>query len=252
MTFDVAAEAYSRFIGRFSEPLADQFADFALHDDAGTALDVGCGPGALTGRLVERLEAESVAAVDPSPRFVAAARARFPGVDVREAAAEDLPFGDNSFDHALAQLVVHFMTDPVVGLREMRRVTRRGGGVAACVWDMAGGTSPLAAFWAAAHALDPSAPDESERPGTREGQLADLFAAAGLSEVESARLSVRVRFDTFTAWWEPFTFGVGPAGEYVAGLGEGQVAALRGRCEQALGPGPFEAGGAAWCARGRA
>src|SRR6185437_6338669 len=101
--------------------------------------DVGCGPGALTGELVRRVGADAVAAVDPSPGFVEAARQRHPGVDVRRAEAERLPFEDGSFDAALAQLVVHFMTDPATGIGEMRRVTRRGGVVAACVWDHAGG-----------------------------------------------------------------------------------------------------------------
>ena len=106
-------------------------------------IDVGCGPGALTAELVARLGAESVAAVDPSAPFVAAVRARYPGVDVHQASAERLPFPDGTFDAALAQLVVHFMADPVAGLAEMARVTRRDGVVAACVWDHAGEHGPL-------------------------------------------------------------------------------------------------------------
>ena len=101
-------------------------------------LDVGCGPGALTSELVARVGAVNVVAVDPSVMFVEAARSRHPGVDVRQAAAERLPFTDDEFDAALAQLVVHFMTDPVAGLTEMARVTRPEGVVAACVWDHAG------------------------------------------------------------------------------------------------------------------
>ena len=115
-----------------------------------------------------------------------------PGVDVRRATAEDLPFDDASFDAALAQLVVHFMTDPVAGLREMARVTRPGGVVAACVWDHAGDRGPLAPFWRAARALDPDVDDESRRAGTREGHLLELAAAAGLAEIVGAVLVVEV------------------------------------------------------------
>ena len=118
-------------------------------------LDVGWGPGALTAELAGRLGPSAVAAVDPSESFVAAARERNPDVDVRQAAAESLPFADGTFDRTLAQLVVHFMADPVAGLREMRRVARVDGLVAACVWDHAGGTGPLSPFWDAVHALDP-------------------------------------------------------------------------------------------------
>ena len=138
MSFDVSADAYMRFIGRYSEPLAVLFADLAEVGPGQRVLDVGCGPGALTAELVRRAGARAVSAVEPSGSFVAAVRERLPGVDVRQSAAERLPFADDAFDAAMAQLVVHFMADPVLGLREMGRVTRPGGAVAACVWDHAG------------------------------------------------------------------------------------------------------------------
>src|SRR3954454_10971515 len=137
MTFDVTASAYDRFMGRYSVQLAAPMADLAGVTDGGRALDVGCGPGALTAELVGRLGPDRVVAADPSASFVAAARERLPGLRVVEATAEDLPFDDGAFDAALAQLVVHFMTDPVAGLGEMVRVTRPGGAVVACVWDLA-------------------------------------------------------------------------------------------------------------------
>jgi ubiquinone/menaquinone biosynthesis C-methylase UbiE len=164
--FAVAADAYDRFMGRYSVRLAPSFADFAQVVPGHRVLDVGCGPGALTAELVRRLGATAVAAVDPSEQFAAAAEERHPGVDVRVAAAEALPFADGEFDEVLAQLVVHFMNDPVRGLAEMARVTREGGVVAACVWDHAGGQTPLAPFWAAVHDLDPDAADEI-RPSRR-------------------------------------------------------------------------------------
>src|SRR4051794_4956319 len=136
-------------MGRFSEPLADELLALVDPRPPQRALDVGCGPGALTARLVQRLGAGSVSALDPSPSFVAAARSRLPGVDVRQAAAEALPYDDEVFDLCLAQLVVLFMADPVAGLREMARVTRSGGVVAASVWDHSGANGPLSLFWRA-------------------------------------------------------------------------------------------------------
>ena len=185
MSFDVTADAYGRFMGRFSEPLAEQFVELAGLSAGQRALDVGCGPGALTARLVQRLGVDAVAGVDPSASFVAAARARFPGLDVREAKAEALPFVGDSFDAVLAQLVVHFMDDPAAGLREMGRVARPGGTVAACVWDYGGGAGPLSPFWRAVHDLDPAADGESRLPGTREGHLTAL---AGGADSERVRL----------------------------------------------------------------
>jgi len=250
MSFDVAAEAYDRFMGRYSRLLSSQLADLAGVRGGQRVLDVGCGPGALTAELVRRLEPAAVAAVDPSEPFVAAARARYPGVDVRQASAERLPFRDRAFDAALAQLVVHFMADPVAGLAEMARVTRRDGIVAACVWDHAGGQGPLGTFWHVAHELDPEVDDESQLAGAREGHLAELFEAAGLREIEGTSLTATLEHPSFDAWWEPFTGGVGPAGSYVAGLDQERRVALRERCRDLLPDGRFVVTAIAWAARG--
>ena len=250
MTFTVAADAYDRFMGRYSVPLASQLADFAGVAAGQRVLDVGCGPGALTTELVARLGPAAVAAVDPSEPFVAAARERHPGVTVQQAAAEELPFADGEFDAALAQLVVQFMADPVAGLGEMARVTRAEGAVAACVWDHAGGQGPLSLFWEAARELDPDVHDESRLAGSREGRLAELFEAAGLREIEESSLSVRVEHPSFEDWWEPFTLGVGPAGALVAGLDAEGRARLRERCRELLPAAPFVPPARAWAARG--
>jgi SAM-dependent methyltransferase len=251
VAFEVAADSYWRFIGRFSEPLAVQFVQLADAHAGQRVLDVGCGPGALTAQLVHVLGSGGVTAVDPSASFVAAIRDRFPEVSVHRGAAERLPFADRTFDAALAQLVVHFMTDPVRGLAEMARVTRPDGLVAASVWDHAGGNGPLAVFWQAVHDLDPGADDEAGLPGAREGHLADLCAAAGLQHIESGSLTVEVPFATFTDWWEPFTLGVGPAGTYVSRLGQAQRDALRIRCAQLLPAAPFRISATAWSVRAR-
>ncbi|WP_035939228.1 class I SAM-dependent methyltransferase [Knoellia aerolata] len=251
MTFDVASAAYDRFMGRYSAPLATEFAGWAGVRRGDRVLDVGCGPGALTGVLVERAGAAHVVAVDPSAPFVDACRSRFPLVEVHRVPAEQLPFADGIFDHALAQLVVHFMQDPVTGLAEMARVTRRHGQVAACVWDLAGDRSPLSPFWSAARRLDPRVVDESERAGAREGHLAELALEAGLLEVEAAELSVTVAHPDFEEWWEPYTFGVGPAGDHVAALDPAGREELREECRLCFPDGPFEVTAVAWAVRGR-
>src|SRR3954465_7835337 len=161
-------------MGRYSEQLTAPLADLADVRAGQGALDVGCGPGALTRELVARLGAGSVSAVEPSPSFVAAARERHPDAPIEQASAEDLPFADAAFDAALAQLVVHFMRDPVAGLREMARVTRPGGAVAASVWDLAGGRAPISPFWRAAVAVDPHARSEMAVTGGRAGHLESL------------------------------------------------------------------------------
>jgi SAM-dependent methyltransferase len=250
MAFDVAADSYDRFMGRYSVQLSPQLADLAGVEPGQHLLDVGCGPGALTTELVARVGADNVAAVDPSEPFVAAARERHPGVDVQRANAEALPFEDGAFDAALAQLVVHFMDDPLAGLREMARVTRDGGVVAACVWDHAGGASPLGPFWQALRELDPTVDDESNLAGAREGHLTELFTQAGMREVEETALPVHVEHATFEDWWQPFTLGVGPAGAHFARLDPARQQELRARLEERLGA-TFTLPARAWAARGR-
>ena len=243
--------AYDRFMGRYSLLLAPQLADLAAVSAGQRVLDVGCGPGALTAELVKRLGAAAVSAVDPSGPFVAAAEERHPGVDVRRAAAEQLPFEDAEFDATLAQLVVLYMENPTAGVEEMVRVTRRRGVVAASVWDYAGGRGPISVLWDAARELDPEVVDQSHLAGVREGHLAELFAAAGLQEVEESALSIRVEHSSFEEWWEPFTLGVGPAGSYVAGLDPARQARLRERCREKLPTAPLLTAHA-WAARGLA
>jgi SAM-dependent methyltransferase len=248
--FAVAADAYDRFMGRYSAPLAPAFADYASVRPGHRVLDVGCGTGALTAELIDRVGAASVAAVDPSTSFVGAMRARHPDVDVGQGSAEQLPFAGATFDRSLAQLVVHFMADPVAGVTEMARVTVPGGVVAACVWDHAGGGGPLSVLWRAAHELDPGVEDEGRLAGARRGDLARILADAGLRDVEETALSVRIEHPTFEEWWEPYTLGVGPAGVYVASLADDKQAALVERCRTILPAAPFDITAVAWTARG--
>lgn len=248
MAFDVPGGAYDRFMGRYSEPLAVPFAELAGVSRGQRVVDVGCGPGALTSHLSSLTDAALVTAVDPSPPFVAAVAQRCPQAEVHLAAAESLPFPDNSFDAALAALVVHFMSDPVAGLREMARVCKPGGHVAACVWD--GPTGALGPFWDAARETDPTAQDEAHLAGARRGNLADLLAACGLVEIESASVTVEVLHPTFDEWWQPYTLGVGPAGEYVARLDDNARRRLVAAARTVLGDGPFTVSATAWAARG--
>jgi ubiquinone/menaquinone biosynthesis C-methylase UbiE len=242
MSFD-SASAYDRFMGRYSRLLAPQLADLAGVGAGARALDVGSGPGELSAELVRR--GADVTAIDPSPPFVEALQARLPGVQASVGSAESLPFADDAFEVAIAQLVVHFMADPVAGLREMGRVS--SGVVAACVWDHAGARTPLAVFWAAANELFDGVRDESTLNGAREGHLAELFAAAGLEDIESTVLEATVQNGDFEDWWEPFTLGVGPGGDFLKTLDADATAALKERCRELL---PETTQAAAWAVRG--
>ncbi|MCP2636259.1 class I SAM-dependent methyltransferase [Microbacterium sp. HD4P20] len=250
MSFDVAAEAYDAFMGRFSVPLAELFADEARLPHEGRALDVGCGTGALTGVLAHRFGETEVAGVDPSASFVDAAAARFPWADLRHGTAEALPFDDDVFAATLAELVVHFMTDATAGAREMVRVTRPGGVVAACVWDFARGRAPQSRFFEALRAVKADIDDESERFGAREHDLTTLLQDAGCLDVTGSELTVSVPFADFAEWWAPYTRGVSPAGAQLAALPPEDRERVRRHAHAAMGDGPFTVVATAWAARG--
>jgi SAM-dependent methyltransferase len=251
MAFDVPSAAYQRFMGEFSDVLAGPFTDYAgvAPGSAMRVLDVGCGPGALTAELVSRLSASHIAAVDPSVPFVAAARKRLPEIDVREGAAENLPFESDTFDAAMAQLVVLFMKDQAAGLSEMARVTRPGGVVAVSSWDHASGRGPLTKFWTAVRELWPQDRDVDER-GMPAEALANLLAGAGLRDIEVTDLTAIRRYETFEEWWEPHTLGVGPVGDYYCALDEDQRAALRAKAAETTPEIPFTVEAVATAARG--
>jgi ubiquinone/menaquinone biosynthesis C-methylase UbiE len=254
--FNVASDAYDRFMGRYSRLLAPLFADFAGVASGQSALDVGCGPGALTTELVRRLGPENVKAADPSAPFVAELRERLPDVDVREVPAEQLPWGDDCVDVALAQLVVSFMRDAPTAVGEMRRVTRPGGVVAACMWDAAGGMEMLKLFWDAATEVAGTAPtsDESRMRYRSEQELRDLWQEVGLAELETESLAVAAGYESFEEFWDALQFRVGPIGEYFAKLDDGAKARLQENLRDRLGnpSGSFELTGRAWAVRGRA
>jgi SAM-dependent methyltransferase len=253
-TFQTSGAAYDSFMGRYSRPLAVVFADETGVVAGQSALDVGCGPGALTGVLVDRLGASVVAACDPSAPFVSECAARHPGLDVRHAFAESIPWGDAQFDGALAQLVLHFVSDPSAAAGELRRVVRRGGTVGACVWDFDEGMEMLRSFWDAALTVDPAAPDEARtmRFG-RQGEIADLFAAAGLDEIVETTLQVSSDYNDFDELWSGFLAGLGPAGSFCVSLSDHARAGLRAALFDRLGSpvGPFSLRATARCALAR-
>ncbi|HEY7197733.1 MAG TPA: methyltransferase domain-containing protein [Gaiellaceae bacterium] len=248
------AEAYGRFMGRYGQELGTKLADFAGVAPGMRALDVGCGPGALTSVLTGRLGADRVAGADPSEPFVEANRARNPGVELVVARAENLPFPDDAFDAALSQLVVNFMRDPKAGVAEMARVIKPGGVAAACVWDYRGKMTMLRAFWDAGREVDPegaTAADEA-RETWSDDELAELWHAVGLEDVRTRGLTVSASYTDFEDLWSPFAAGIGPAGAYCLSLDDARRAELYEAYRRRLGVGddPFELTALAWAVAG--
>jgi SAM-dependent methyltransferase len=245
MMFNVSDSSYDNFMGRYSMRLAPLFADFAGIETGQRVLDVGAGTGALTGELIRR--GADASAADPSPPFVAALRQRFPDVGVHEAPAEELPWPDESFDAALAQLVITFMRDAPAGIAEMQRVVRPGGVVAACMWDREG-MDMLAAVSRTQQALDPSKPGSEQLTNYRtRGEIEGLFG----DDVEIELLEVEAGYTGIDEFWDAIADGAGPAGAWAASLDDAQRAQAREEISRQIGDpdGPFSLVGRAWAAK---
>jgi SAM-dependent methyltransferase len=251
-----AVDAYDRYVGRYSPSLARETIVRLGIERGNRVLDVGCGPGALTSQLVGVVGAENVAGVDPSEAFVATYRERYPGVQVHVTGAEQLPFEEASFDFTIAQLVLHFMKEPLRGVSEMRRVTRSGGKLAASVWDYGDKMTLIRKFWDAARAIDPAARagDEVNFLYTTQTGLAELWEERGLKQVSVEPVDVSASYTDFEDLWWPLEAGVGPAGAYAAALAPEQRARLKDEFRGQLGIGagdtPFELTARAWLATG--
>jgi SAM-dependent methyltransferase len=253
VTFEVAGDAYDHFMGLYSRKLAPLLIDFADIRPGMSVLDVGAGSGSLARELAGRVGARHVSACDPSKALVAACATRVPGADVRRAGAEELPWAEGVFDATLAQLVVNFIGDANAGVKEMRRVTRRSGIVAACTWDYAGEMQMLRTFWDAARAVDPDAPDEARTMRfISPGELRDLWRAVGMSSVETGQLVVERTYPDFDDLWGSLTGAVGPAGHYCKSLDEERRGALRDELKTRLGSpeNEFTLSARAWAVRG--
>jgi SAM-dependent methyltransferase len=251
MGFDVPGDRYDRFMGRFTVGLAPLMADAAHVERGMRVVDVGCGPGGLTVELAARVGGDRVAAIDPSPPFVAACRERVPGADVREGGGESLPWDDHAFDAALSCLVVGFMRDPAAGVAEMRRVTRPGGLVAICFWHV----PRHQMLDLAARAITSVRPDADPHPpfvGTEQGDLRGLLEGAGMDVVADGEMTVAAPYDDFGDFWASVSDGAGPIADAMVTMTPDERAAAEAYARAELPDGAFSLTATAWYAVGLA
>lgn len=244
-----AGEAYEPLTGRWSRLVAPRFLEWIDAGNNGRWLDVGCGTGALIQAILDAESPVEVIGVDPSSAYIAYARRQITDARVRYEVgdARSLPVASNQYDAVVSGLVINLLspTGQQEAIREMARAARRGGVVAAYVWDYAGDHAPRAHFWETVATIDPTAATHDERaryPVCRSGQLARLLRGAGLHAVETSEIEIEARFHDFDDYWQPFLAGYGPASAYLLSLPEQQQNELRGRLRGMLVPhedGPF-------------
>ncbi len=236
-----AGDAYDTFMGRWSRRVAHDFLDWLAPMPRANWLEVGCGTGALTGVICQRAAPATLVACDPSPGLLRFAQDSItePSVTFAIAGAEDLPRRHGGYDVVVSGLVLNFVPQPTDAVRAMMQGTRRGGLLAAYVWDYAGGMQFLRIFWDELVALDPTAAelDEARRfPLCRPEALIQLFEKTGLRSVEARSLDIATTFPDFEAYWSPFLRGTGPGPSYVSSLAPDARSRLRLRLKQRLAP----------------
>jgi SAM-dependent methyltransferase len=252
------AEAYERFMGRWSRGLAPLLVRFAGVLDGDVVLDIGSGTGAVAAAVASAAPAARITGIEAAAAYVAFAQEKRANerISFEAGDAQQMRFDDATFDRTLSLLVINFVPDPQKAVREMKRVTRRGGTIAAAVWDYGAGMEMLRVFWDAAIALHPADDNKDERhmPFSGRGELAALWHRQGLGDVVEETLTIETRFSSFDDYWTPFTQKQGPAGAYVAGLSVPQREELRLLLRQRqLGDGPdrpFALNARAWAVRG--
>ena len=251
--------AYEPYIGRWSRLVARQFIPWLAVAPGCRWLDVGCGTGALSQTILEIAAPDLVKGIDRSEGYVAFAQRRVQDsrASFEVGDAQALPVETGGRDAAVSGLMLNFIPQPALALREMARAVRPGGMVAVYVWDYAGRMQMLRHFFQAAAALDPAAIDLDEGrrfPLCQPQPLADLFQGAGLLDVEVRAIDIAMDFKNFDDYWSPFLGGQGPAPGYVLSLSEERRSALRERIRAGL---PFALDGSiplaarAWAVRGR-
>jgi len=254
------ASGYEQLMGRWSQRLAPSFINFAGIAKGEKIIDVGCGTGSLTFALAKRADLDEIAAVDYSPVFVEEATRRNtdPRVRIKQGDACDLPFDDNTFDRALALLVLHFVPGAGKAVAEMRRVVRSGGVVAAAVWDHLGGMPGMRMLVDTVAMLSEGGRQLRSRylfqPMMQPGEMKQTFVRQGLVDVTETELMIRMDYQSFDDYWAPIGAGEGPLGKYVATLEPAERArtdaAMRHAYEAGRPDGPRSFANVAWACRG--
>lgn len=253
------AEAYERFMGRWSRLVAPLLVDFTDLPDGGRVLDVGSGTGSLASAIAEHKVRARVLGIDPSKEYVAYANSRNPfpdRVSFQVGDAQRLDFPDASFDAGLSLLVLNFIPDPKKALLEVRRITKAGGKISAAVWDYGAGMRMLRTFWDAAVSIDAGAErlDEKGMPLCQAGELSDLWRLGGLENIREQPIDITMRFKSFVDYWDAFLLGQGPAGLYVGRLDRDKLQALRSEVKRRLSlsveNAPFVLTARVWAVRG--
>jgi ubiquinone/menaquinone biosynthesis C-methylase UbiE len=234
--FFTDGEVYERLMGRWSRLVGEAFLDWLDPPKNLSWLDVGCGNGAFTEELIAHCAPTAVMAIDPSDAQLAYARTQ-PGVKMAEfqlGDAQNLPFGDDTFDVAVMALVISFLPNPDKAAAEMARVVRRGGWVATYMWDSPGGGTPVQPIYLAMEAMGMTGARAPNSAVSRMEAMRSLWEKVGLESVETRVIRIATTYSDFDDFWDSNVVPIGPQGKLIAGMSASAREELRVRLRDYL------------------
>lgn len=223
------AEAYDRYMGRWSKAIGEKFLAWIAPPVNAGWLDIGCGTGAFSQLIAEHCAPRSLSGIDPSPAQIEAARVKLPNAVLRVGDSLALPFGDGEFDIVASALVLHFIPDRARAFAEMKRVVRPGGMVAAYTWERSA-TSDFAPYAPMLRGLVAIGVEPMRSPTVPEQQVEGLrktAEAAGFADTKLTHIEATQSFQDFEEFWNVQTLTVSPVGKTIAKLEDTQRARLR-------------------------
>ncbi len=233
------ADAYYQFMGRWSRLLGPRMVQFAEMPVQGDILDAGCGIGALAFAISELRPDCHVIGIDASEEYINYAKSRNKSRMVRfeNGDIQNLTYSDGMFDNTLSLLVLNFVPNAARAVSELARVTRPGGKVVGAIWDYNDQMQMLRLFWDAIVAVDGNAAPlhEKHMPLCRQGELSGLWRSVGLDNIQEQSMEIKMNFESFQDYWEPFLLGQGPAGAYLKQVSSDDLTILREAVKRRLG-----------------
>jgi ubiquinone/menaquinone biosynthesis C-methylase UbiE len=228
--------AYERMMGAWSQLVGDIFLEWLASPAGLSWIDVGCGNGAFTQLIVDRLAPSAVDGVDPSGAQIEYARSR-PAARLarfQTADAMALPFLADAFDAATMALVIFFVPNPAKSVAEMARVVRPGGIVAAYAWDILGGGFPLEVMWDEMRAIGINPQHPPSAHASTIAAMRDLWMDAGIENVETREITVERSFANFEEFWN--VSRAANVGSQIASMSPEQTAAFKARLRTRVNP----------------
>jgi SAM-dependent methyltransferase len=193
-------------------------------------LDAGCGAAGACFLAAER--GARISGLDAASTLIEIARQRLPRGDFRVGDLQELPFDDGSFDVVVAASSLQYSQDRIAALRELKRVSDRGGRVVVGLWSTPDQVEYRVVFGAVRDALPEPPPGKGPFELSEPGVLEDLIETAGMAVAGSGQAACPFDYPDFEVFWRA-TVSAGPLRAALQAVSEDR---LRDEVRKAVAP----------------